>query len=85
MDSIKSHNNITLCTSDYLKVIKIAGYTGNLALTTFVRVSTDTNTCKVHYQVNSWNDKHRRFTKNFENYASAFAYYMRLYLKFAKK
>jgi len=84
MNYLEPSNQIILVTSDYLCVIKIAGYTGNLALTTIVYVNTQDNTAQVHYKVQSWNDKHKRITKKFINYSDAHAYYIKINNKFGK-
>jgi len=80
---MKPKDRIYCLSSDYLRVIKIAGYTGNLALTTIVIVNTIDNTTKLTYEVRSWNDKHRRIAKSFEDYKQAYEYYIKIYDKFS--
>lgn len=85
MEQIKPQEDIYLVNSDYLKVIKIAGYSGNLSLTTCVRVNTNDNSTIVKYKVYSWHTKHRRIEKIFTNYTEAIKYYKKIYQKFEKK
>lgn len=82
MKTIKAYNQIYLTNSDYLNVIKIAGYRSNLALTTSCVINTATNECTVSYKVRPWNDKLKRISKTFVNYNEAYNYYIKVYTKF---
>ena len=82
LQTIKAHNQIYLTNSDYLNVIKIAGYRSNLALTTSCVINTVTNECTVSYNVRPWNDKLKRIRKEFNNYNEAYNYYVKVYNKF---
>jgi hypothetical protein len=83
-DPLKKQTSRYLLTSDYLKVITIAGHSSNLSLTTSAWVNTITNTATVAYSVNPWNDKLKRLTKEFTIYDEAYAYYMKVYKRFEK-
>ena len=74
-----------LVDSEHLDVIKVAGYSSNLALTTYVHVYTKDNSTKVEYFVHNWNDKLKRLDKSFTNYGDADAYHRKLVAKFSKK
>lgn len=84
MELCEPKSHIHLVKSAYLKVIKLAGYSSNLSLSTQVIVNTNDNTTKVKYYVNSWSYKHKRINKYFDDYKLALEYYNKLYTKFAR-
>lgn len=85
MEPIKQEQRIFLVESSGLGVIKIAGYSANLSLSTQVVVNTETNETTVKYYVNSWSMKHKRINKYFTDYKLACEYYDKIYTKFAKQ
>ena len=82
-EPIRKNTSMCLVSSDYLRVISIAGYRSNLALTTIVHVNTSNNETEISYKVNPLNDKLKRISKTFVNYDEAYNYYIKVYNKFA--
>ena len=61
-----------------MKIIRINQYTSNLALTTSVKVDTQTNSCQVLYRVRPWGDHSvfKHIEKEFIDYNKAYDYYI---------
>jgi len=74
-----------LLDSDYLKVIYFEGRSGNLVLSTHVKLNTVTNEADVSYSVHSWNDNHKSLSKSFKVYFEAHAYYLEIYTQYKKR
>ena len=78
------NKKIYLSKPEYLKVIKIVGKTGNLALITNCVVNTEDNFTELSYKVISYNnnDNHKKITKVFNSYQEAHNYYEEVYNKY---